>query len=155
MQTILMPVDFSDVTEPMVEYVAGLCPKLDAEVCVLHVSGEEPNSPSQGRAVLEPKLAKIVNRLKEAGCAARPKLVFDSALPTILEQVKTIQPVMVVVGSHGHGAVHDLIVGSVAQSLLRSCPCPVLVVPAPRPVPEPHSVEADIISWDDTGYPMF
>lgn len=155
MQTILMPIDFSDVTERMADYVAGLCPKLDAEVCVLHVSGADLDDPKQGRAVLAPKIDKIVSRLEAAGCKASAKLVFGPAITTIIDQLDLLKPAMVVVGSHGHGALHDLVVGSVTQSLLRSCPCPVLVVPAQRPVVETQPVQADIMGWDDAGYPIF
>jgi len=154
MQTILMPIDFSDVTESMVEYVVGLCPKLDAEVVVLHACDVDPDDPEHGRAVLVPRIEKIVSRLEAAGCKARSKLVFDSVIPSILDQLDVLKPAMVVVGSHGHGALHDLVVGSVAQSLLRSGRCPVLVVPAPRPADEANPVAIDIMSWDDTGYPM-
>jgi len=38
----------------------------------------------------------------------------------------------VVMGSHGHGAMYDLLVGSTAQGVLRKAPCPVLIVPPAR-----------------------
>jgi hypothetical protein len=36
----------------------------------------------------------------------------------------------VVVGSHGHGALYHLVVGGVAEVLLRRSPCPLLIVPS-------------------------
>lgn len=150
-----MPIDFSDATEPMVQFVIGLCPKLDAEVCVLHASGAPPDDPRQGRAVLGPKVDQVVKRLEDAGCKAKPKLVFGPVIPTILDQIDTLKPSLVIVGSYGHGALHDLVVGSVTNSVLRSCLCPVLVVPAPRPVQEADPVQADLLGWDDGGYPIF
>lgn len=36
----------------------------------------------------------------------------------------------IVLGSHGHGALYDLLVGSVAEGVLRRAPCPVVVVPS-------------------------
>ena len=40
---------------------------------------------------------------------------------------------LVVVGSHGHGAVFNIIAGSVTQALLHRAKVPVLVVPTKRP----------------------
>lgn len=155
MQTILMPIDFSDVTDPMISFTAALCQKLDVEICVLHVSDANPEDPEQGRSMLGPRIEKIVDRLKEAGCKARSKLVFGPAIASIFDQLDVLKPSFVIVGSHGHGALHDLVVGSVTSSLLRSCACPVLVVPAPRLAQEAEPVQTDILGWDDLGYPVF
>ena len=35
-------------------------------------------------------------------------------------------------GSHGHGAIYELLVGSVTEGVLRKARCPVLVVPSER-----------------------
>ncbi|MGH9219139.1 MAG: universal stress protein, partial [Vicinamibacterales bacterium] len=37
---------------------------------------------------------------------------------------------LIIVGTHGHGAVHRFLIGSVAERVLRSAPCPVLTVRA-------------------------
>ena len=39
---------------------------------------------------------------------------------------------IIVVGSHGHGALADVLLGSVTSALLHHCPCPVLVIPRDR-----------------------
>jgi nucleotide-binding universal stress UspA family protein len=52
---------------------------------------------------------------------------------TILDQARKLKPDLIVLGSHGHGLMHDLILGSTAQGVIRRSPCPVLVVPALRP----------------------
>jgi len=156
MMKILMPIDFSDATEPTVQFASRLCPKLDAEFCLLHVSGAELDDPNQGRAVLEPKLSEIVGRLQSAGCKARSVLFFGPAIETVLEQIESEKPAMVFVGAHGHGSLYDLIIGSVTRSVLKSGACPVLVVPAPVPPTEEQDMDMQpIIGWDDLGYPIF
>lgn len=153
MHKILMPIDFSGAIDAVVQHASELCSKLDAEVCVLHVSGADHDDPKRGRAVLEPKIDAIVDRLTEAGCKASPKLVFGYTIPSILDQIDLLQPALVVVGSHSHSRVRDLLVGSVTQSLLHSAKCPVLVVPVPRPEPDPSVVQTSLDEWG--GYPMF
>jgi len=37
---------------------------------------------------------------------------------------------MIVMGSHGHGALYELLVGSITQGVLKAAKCPVVVVPA-------------------------
>jgi nucleotide-binding universal stress UspA family protein len=49
---------------------------------------------------------------------------------TILEQSHRFSANLVVLGSHGHGAFHDFIAGSVTRGVLKKSSVPVLVVPA-------------------------
>ncbi|HDY68944.1 MAG TPA: universal stress protein [Candidatus Scalindua sp.] len=47
----------------------------------------------------------------------------------ILDESSKLKIDLIVVGSHGHGAVYHLIVGSVSEEVLQRSSCPVLVVP--------------------------
>jgi nucleotide-binding universal stress UspA family protein len=40
---------------------------------------------------------------------------------------------LIVMGTHGHSVVHDLLLGSVAYKVVRKAPCPVLTVRSNRP----------------------
>jgi nucleotide-binding universal stress UspA family protein len=55
--------------------------------------------------------------------------VTGHAVATILAQAASTKAAYVVMGSHGHGAMFDLLVGSTTHGVLRQAPCPVLVVP--------------------------
>ena len=48
---------------------------------------------------------------------------------SILAKAAATKAAYIVLGSHGHGAVYDLIVGSTTHGVLRRARCPVLVVP--------------------------
>jgi nucleotide-binding universal stress UspA family protein len=52
---------------------------------------------------------------------------------TILREADRLRPAWVVVGSHGHGALYDLLLGSVSTAMVRKSACPVVVVPAHPP----------------------
>jgi nucleotide-binding universal stress UspA family protein len=51
----------------------------------------------------------------------------------ILRTAKATKPDYVVMGSHGHTAAFELLVGSVTHTVLRKASCPVVVVPITRP----------------------
>lgn len=46
---------------------------------------------------------------------------------------------LLVLGSHGHGMVHDKLVGSTSQRTIHHAPCPVVVIPDPRHAEHRHS----------------
>ena len=50
----------------------------------------------------------------------------------ILEEAERLEAEVIIMGSHGHGALYDLIVGSVTEGVLRKAKCPVLVLPSKR-----------------------
>ena len=153
MQPILMPIDFSDVTDRVVDFVSEIAQPLGVEIIVLHVSQTDLDDPEQGRMVLSPKIDEVINRLKAKGCKAHPLLVFGSVAASIMDQINAKDPAMVVMGSHGHSALYDLIMGSMAGTVLRSGKCPVLIVPSPKPdhwEPDPADIEA--YDWPEYGY---
>jgi nucleotide-binding universal stress UspA family protein len=47
---------------------------------------------------------------------------------TLVRVAREVDAAAVAVGRHGHGALHDVLVGSTAKGLIRHAPCPVLVV---------------------------
>ena len=53
-------------------------------------------------------------------------------VPLILEQAKALAADYIVMGSHGHTAFYDLLVGTTTHGVLKKAPCPVLVVPKAR-----------------------
>ena len=53
----------------------------------------------------------------------------DRRVEVILDEANKLNIDLIVVGSHGHGAVYHLMVGSVSQGVLHQSTCPVLVVP--------------------------
>ncbi len=154
MQTILMPIDFSDATDRTVDFVAPFAEQLDAGLSVLHVSEAGLDDPKQDRAVLQPRVDAVVKKLEAKGCRASAHLVFGPPAASILEYIDAHSPTLVVMGSHGHTALYDLVMGSVAHRVLRSGKCPVLIVPPPPAAwgPSRESLDAGAMS-DFYGFP--
>ena len=75
------------------------------------------------------RLQQEAQALQAEGVEVLPLVVEGPVVKTLLEEVDRHRPAMIVMGSHGHGAVHQLLVGSVSEGVLRKATCPVLVVP--------------------------
>jgi len=61
------------------------------------------------------------------------RMVRGSPVLEILDEAATVKPAMIVMGSHRHGMLHHLLLGSVSGGVLKRATCPVLLVPVPHP----------------------
>ena len=97
------------------------------EYPVLHEFQEEAKRRAARK--LEDLLATVAGNLPGTSV----QLVEDSPLHGILEYVKQTKADLVVLGSHGHGVVVSLLLGSVAEGMVRKAVVPTLIVPAAKP----------------------
>ena len=63
------------------------------------------------------------------GLDATALLVCGSAVDTTLKEADILKAGLIVVGTHGHGAVYDVLIGSYSAGIIRKSKLPVLVVP--------------------------
>jgi nucleotide-binding universal stress UspA family protein len=77
-----------------------------------------------------------VNAVASVVTSNRPD---DKPVDRILQEMSRLSPDLIVVGSHGHGRIHQLLAGSVADRVMRKAACPVVFVPCSRPKPHPAS----------------
>lgn len=143
MRQILVPVDFSAVTAAIVDHAAQFAARFDAEIALLHVAAPDPDfvgyetGPETVREHVAADLREehrnlqtLADSLRERGLRAHAVSVQGSTVETILERAARIHADLIILGSHGHGALYRALVGSVSEGVLREAPCPVLVVPA-------------------------
>ena len=95
-------------------------------------------SPSLGAADLpndkgRSQLVALQEELTRSGLQAFAHEPEGSVVEEILKTATEISADLVVMGSHGHGAVYNLLVGCVTEGVLKAGQCPVLLVPAPAP----------------------
>lgn len=92
--------------------------------------------------------AEAANRraLELAGAAATARLVDGPALRSILRELEEKQLGLVVVGTHGHRRVSEIVLGGVAGELLHLAPCSVLVA---RPPADPARFPRAIVVGSD------
>lgn len=116
-----------------------------AELCLLHVAAPDPTfvgyeaGPQTVRdAVAEEfreehrQLHALKEPIEAQGVTVSSLCIQGPTIEKILEEAAARKADLIIVGSHGHGALHHLLVGSVSEGVLRKASCPVLVVPSPR-----------------------
>lgn len=143
MKTLLVPIDFSDVTPRVLERATELARALGGRLVVLHViqppvnlSSSDPiliENTARITAAAEKAADKNLERLEKGLKAdlADVEVVRLTGAPVarILEQAALRSADFIVLGSHGHTAVYDLLVGSTAHGVLKKAACPVIIVP--------------------------
>jgi len=136
---ILVATDFSRSSEAALDHAVGLARKLGAEVAIAHVVPLAPAGeiapPPVGVDLLAPareSLERIVSAVLAAGVPARGYVRLGETVLGLLEWIDELEPALVVVGSHGKRALERILLGSVAESLVRHSKVPVLVIPSPQ-----------------------
>lgn len=135
---ILVPTDFEACSAHALDVAVGLAGSLDAKLTLLHV-WEIPIYPYMDFMLNSEMIASVEDRAAKRLAAALEevqKLVpgADSKLKTglpwsgILEAIGEVKPDLVVMGTHGRRGVSHLMLGSVAEKVVRLSPAPVLTV---------------------------
>lgn len=155
MKTILAPVDFSTASDCVVNQAASLARSVNARVVLISViqpptiSGEFAplldnlaEITATGEKTVARKLAAFETSLRSEGIEAESVQFVGVPVKHILEQAKKLSVDYIVMGSHGHTALYDLLVGSTTHGVLMRAPCPVVVIPPGRlqtaPPPQQH-----------------
>ena len=146
MKTLLLPIDFSDVTEPAVRVAEVLAEAFSARVTLLHVLSRDPSGMVWTTGIVrqdpqheqdQDELTRLVGRLADQGIDVESLLVEGPPARAILRAIESLDADLVIMGTHGHGAVYDLLMGSVSEEVMRKSPRPVLMVPSPRKMDPP------------------
>ena len=142
---ILVCVDLSKSTETIVNKIEELTRSLSARVWLLHNAVPEPDTlefkvdPIAARESLAKKfhvehleIQKLAERLRKAGVEATALLVHGKTIDVILKEAADLDVDMIAVGSHGRGAMYQLLVGSISEDVLHRSRLPVLVIPTKK-----------------------
>ncbi len=141
---ILCTTDFSSEAERALVHAVALAKWYSAELTVLHVVSafELVVNPSviageAGRLVDHPSHDQVIAKLKElvtrAGASALEPVLLAEAGPAhevIVHRGGALRADLLVMGTHGRGGFNRLLLGSVAEKVVRTATCPVLTVHA-------------------------
>lgn len=142
-QRILVPYDFGEPAAAALAYALSLADKLGARVTLLHAyevptygyaemmaAAVEFASEIERRAV--ESLEKIARDARRPGVELDTTVERGSAWMKIIDAAEKLPADLIVMGTHGRKGMPRLLLGSVAEKVVRSGPCPVLTVHAAR-----------------------
>jgi nucleotide-binding universal stress UspA family protein len=144
-KTILTPIDFSGITDSVVDEAIVLAKALGARVVLLNVL-QPPVITSEygpfmeniaeivlvGEKAAAKQLVALQEKLGKLGIETDTLQFTGTPVPNILKQAEKLEADYIVMGSHGHTAFYDLLVGSTTHGVLLRTPCPVVIVPAEK-----------------------
>jgi universal stress protein A len=134
--------DFSTASRPALKLAASLARTLKATLIICHAS--EPMSSLVGEASIPPRLfmqmmmatrvrdRRKLDALAKSVRAGRLKvttlLLEGTAARAIVRAARTRHADLLVLGTHGRTGVQRMLLGSIAERVVRTAPCPVLTV---------------------------
>jgi nucleotide-binding universal stress UspA family protein len=144
-RTIICPVDFSEGSESALDYAAGLARMLGNDLELVHVFQVPAVALPDGAFVASPTyLANLTSRAQQELETSRARVADDGLHVTtvllqgmpassIVDHADPERASMIVMGTHGKTGLRRLLLGSVAEQVVRSSRVPVLTVRNPPP----------------------
>jgi nucleotide-binding universal stress UspA family protein len=146
LKKILVPTDFSETSEVALRYGKALAETFGGTLHLLHVLPDplaQPWGPEaygvsipditaeMKRSALE-RLAALVPQAERGRVDVESGIQVGSPFVEILRHAQDRAIDLIVMGTHGRGPVAHMLMGSVAEKVVRSAPCPVLTVRHPQ-----------------------
>src|SRR5579859_1327077 len=139
-ETILVPTDFSRHSQAALRYAIDLAQEHHAEVILVHAIEPLPRGLgrwSEPTHLLEhwreeaaAQLAKMEKRARSQYPRCRGELHFGTIYEVIGSLVRKLKADLIVVATHGRTGLSHIVMGSVAEKIVRYTECPVLIVRA-------------------------
>ena len=145
---VLVPTDGSETADKAIAFAARLLGNTSCKVTLLSVVEEPVYSafwsdgliapevlmppPEELREELDRRAEEVLKEsaqpLRDAGLEVQAKVRFGNAAGEIIQEAEEGGYDMVVMGSHGRGALGGFLLGSVSNRVMHHAPCPVLIV---------------------------
>lgn len=139
---VLVPTDFSETSDVALKYGKAFAAAFGATLHVVHVIEEPYGQPwaveaygfslaaLQDEWIKEAKgrMEKILTDEERASLKAVTTTVLGHPVMEILRYARDNNIDLIVMGTHGRGPLGHVVMGSVAERLVRKSPCPVLTV---------------------------
>jgi nucleotide-binding universal stress UspA family protein len=142
---ILVPTDFSEHSFRALDYAVEIAEKFSSEMKVVYViepvlqaadvawssvdfdklnEAHKHSAEEQLRSLIEERIPKSVS--------VEYKILFGKPFVEIVKQAKTDNSDLIVMATHGRGAITHMLLGSTTEKVVRKAPCPVLAVKHPK-----------------------
>ncbi len=131
---ILVPIDLADPCEDFAREALAFAQACAAEVTMLYAYGLPPTTGAVPLTLVElvteadRSLSAIIERLGDAGGAIKRRVEQGPPADAIVRIAGDEHFDLVIVSTHGRKGARRLLLGSVAEHVVRRCPCPVLTL---------------------------
>jgi nucleotide-binding universal stress UspA family protein len=142
---ILAGIDFTPVSDVVVEKAADYALLMNAKLWLVHVAAPNPdfvgfdvgpkvirNHRAQELREEHRKLQAYADACEKKGVNCIPLLVQGSTIETLIDVLNKLNVDLLVIGSHKHSSLYDFVVGSVRNELFHTAEIPILMVPEVR-----------------------
>lgn len=137
-QKILVGSDFSSYSERALDYALNFAEKFGAEILLIHVIESFNYSVTDSMTVVGHEKALSVTaaallenqmkRLNNLAINLESHLTHGSPYQEIIKKAEEDEVDLIVLGTHGRSGMEHLLLGSVAERVVRTASCPVLTV---------------------------
>ena len=137
---VLVPTDFSEFAEQALDYAIRLARTLNARLTVLHVIQPIPLAGvdmgvalpatylQEVEEAVQGSMEAALARVTAAGLTGERVVLYGVPFQEIVETAKARQVDLIIMGTHGRTGLLHVLLGSVAEKVVRLAPCSVLVV---------------------------
>ena len=138
---ILFPIDFSEVSPEIVPYVISMADKLNAEVHIIFVvrrlescrrifgsHAAVENFEMEIVLGAETKMDEFVEEFFKSVISPKTKVLIGDIAEEIIKYINANGINLVIIGTHGRKGMDRIILGSIADRVIKSAPVPVLSV---------------------------
>lgn len=142
---IIVPTDFSELSLRGLDYAVDIAEKYAAKIKIVYViepllqaadvtwttvDFEQLNQAHHESA--EKQMATLVSERVPKTVTATTEILFGKPFVEILKVAKAENADLIVMATHGRGAISHILMGSTAEKVVRKAPCPVLTVKHPK-----------------------
>ncbi len=142
LKNIMVAVDFNDSIGELMVYAESLAEKFGSKIWVLHVADPEPDfvgyepGPQYIRDIKAEEYREEHHSLQEVcknfiadEIESEALLIQGSTVETVLEEARKLDIDLLIVGTHKHSFLHNLLQENVSMELLKKAEIPMLTIP--------------------------
>jgi len=137
-QELLVSVDFQQHTQKLVDFAIDVAKRLNAHLTVIHVLEfiipYDDYSPESYKkfddkllAHVENKMEVLIEQCKTSIPECKGVVLRGDVIESIVTSAKDSKADLIIMGTHGAKGIEKILLGSVAERVLKRAPCPVLM----------------------------
>ncbi len=138
-QQIIVPVDYTKSTDKLVAYAVSLAEKLSAVIHFVHVVADFPGDAMIGApyaqeyqdkifAASQEKMTALVENSQKKCPGCTGEVVYGDPVDQIIDFARSKNADLIIISTHGARGLEKILLGSVAERVLKGAHCPVLIM---------------------------